>query len=88
MENNICKKLYKVQKEIGAISKDSTNPFYDSKYIDINSLQANGDQKVIGKDGGTANCHIGQITAAKNGAVIGGRMTCLEEPATGDSDID
>ena len=38
MENNICKKLYKVQKEIGAISKDSTNPFYDSKYIDINSL--------------------------------------------------
>ena len=38
MENNICKKLYKVQKEIGGISKDSTNPFYDSKYFDINSL--------------------------------------------------
>ena len=38
MENNICKKLYKVQKEIGGISKDSTNPFYNSKYFDINSL--------------------------------------------------
>ena len=38
MENNICKKLYKVQKEIGGISKDSKNPFYNSKYFDINSL--------------------------------------------------
>tara|TARA_Y100001963_G_C6410829_1_gene278343 strand:- start:23 stop:427 length:405 start_codon:yes stop_codon:yes gene_type:complete len=38
MENSIYKKLYKVQKEIGAISKDSTNPFYNSKYFDINSL--------------------------------------------------
>ena len=38
MENSIYKKLYKVQKEIGAISKDSTNPFYKSKYFDINSL--------------------------------------------------
>ena len=31
-------KLLAVQKEIGAISKDSTNPFYKSKYFDINSL--------------------------------------------------
>ena len=38
MENSIYKKLYKVQKEIGSISKDSTNPFYKSKYFDINSL--------------------------------------------------
>ena len=38
MENSIYKKLYKVQKEIRAISKNSTNPFYKSKYFDINSL--------------------------------------------------
>ena len=38
MENEINKKLYKVQSEIGAISKDVTNPFYKSKYFDINSL--------------------------------------------------
>ena len=38
MEKNIYNKLYQVQKEIGAISKDSTNPFYKSKYFDINSL--------------------------------------------------
>ena len=35
---SIYNKLYKVQREIGAISKDSTNPFYKSKYFDINSL--------------------------------------------------
>ena len=37
-KESIYNKLYKVQKEIGAISKDSTNPFYKSKYFDINSL--------------------------------------------------
>jgi len=32
------KKLLEIQKEIGAIKKDATNPFYKSKYFDINSL--------------------------------------------------
>ena len=32
------KKLLVVQKKIGAISKDSTNPFFKSKYFDINKL--------------------------------------------------
>lgn len=35
---SINKKLFDVQQEIGAISKDSKNPFYNSKYFDINSL--------------------------------------------------
>lgn len=38
MEKNIYNKLLKVQKEIGTISKEVTNPFYNSKYFDINSL--------------------------------------------------
>ena len=38
MEKNIYNKLYQVQKEIGTISKDSKNPFYKSKYFDVNSL--------------------------------------------------
>jgi len=38
MKKNIYKKLYELQNEIGAISKDATNPFYKSKYFDINSL--------------------------------------------------
>jgi hypothetical protein len=34
----IYEKLLAVQMEIGAIKKDATNPFYKSKYFDINSL--------------------------------------------------
>jgi len=35
---SIYKKLFEVQKEVGAISKDSKNPFFKSKYFDINQL--------------------------------------------------
>ena len=38
MKTNIYSKLYELQNEIGSISKDATNPFYKSKYFDINSL--------------------------------------------------
>ena len=38
MENTIINKLLEIQKEIGAISKDSTNPFFKSSYFDINKL--------------------------------------------------
>jgi len=31
-------RLMAFQKEVGAISKDSTNPFFKSKYFDINGL--------------------------------------------------
>ena len=37
-ELNIHQKIALIQSEIGAISKDTTNPFYKSKYFDINSL--------------------------------------------------
>jgi hypothetical protein len=37
-EKGIYKKLLEVQKEVGAISKDSTNPFFNSEYFDINGL--------------------------------------------------
>jgi hypothetical protein len=42
---------------------------------------------IIGEDG-VANCHIGQITAAKNGTILGGRITCLQAPAGGSTDVD
>ena len=38
MKSNIYTKLFKLQNELGAISKDASNPFYKSKYFDINSL--------------------------------------------------
>lgn len=34
----IYDKLYDLQQEIGTISKDTKNPFYKSKYFDVNSL--------------------------------------------------
>lgn len=34
------KKLLEIQKEIGAITKDNENPFFKSRYFDINSLLA------------------------------------------------
>jgi|TARA_R110002020_G_scaffold9010_3_gene36095 hypothetical protein len=37
-QSEIYNKLYRLQLEIGIISKDVTNPFYKSKYFDINSL--------------------------------------------------
>ena len=35
---SIYKKLFEAKKEIGKISKDSKNPFFKSKYFDVNSL--------------------------------------------------
>jgi hypothetical protein len=34
------------------------------------------------------NCHIGQVTVAKNGHIFSGTMTCLEQPVGADGDID
>jgi hypothetical protein len=38
MKMEIYKKLASVKSEIGKISKDSTNPFFKSKYFDVNAL--------------------------------------------------
>ena len=35
---NISQKLLKIQGEIGTVSKGAVNPFYSSKYVEINSL--------------------------------------------------
>jgi hypothetical protein len=56
--------------------------------VDLTGLNSNTAKDIIGKDGRTANCHIGQITAAKNGTIFAGKITCLEVPATGVDDID
>ncbi len=39
-KSSIYKKLLECQKEIGAIKKDASNPFFKSKYFDINGLLA------------------------------------------------
>ena len=54
--------------------------------LDLTGLNSSAAADIIGKDA-TANCHYGQITAAVNGTVLGGKLTCLEAPAGGDPDI-
>ena len=67
---------------------DIGNIVYTTILIDLTGLNSgNAAGDVIGV-ADTANCHLGQITAAVNGTLLGGRMTCLEVPAGGDPDID
>ena len=37
---NLYKKILTFQQQVGAIAKDSTNPYFKSKYFDINGLLA------------------------------------------------
>ena len=55
--------------------------------LDLTGLESTAtDGDIIGDSGGGA-AHIGQITAARNGTIIFGKVTCLETPAGGDDDI-
>jgi len=56
-------------------------------YIDVTGLtSAATDDDIIG-DEGTGAAHLGQITAARNGTIYKGQMSCMETPLTGDDDI-
>jgi hypothetical protein len=56
--------------------------------IDIAGLNGGGTAgDIIGLNGSGA-AYIGQITAARNGTIIAGRVTCLEVPTTSDPDVD
>ena len=55
--------------------------------IDLTGLRSTANGDIIGVNGTSNVCHIGQITAARNGTILAGRMTCFEAPAGGDPDI-
>lgn len=55
--------------------------------IDLTGLRSTGADDIIGVDGTSLDCHFGQITAATNGTILTGKITCLEAPAGGDPDI-
>lgn len=56
--------------------------------VDLGGLNSGGTANdIIGADGAGV-AHLGQITAARNGTIFAGLLTCLETPATGDDDID
>ena len=55
--------------------------------IDLTGLASSTDDlDIIGQ--GVSAAYLGQITAAKNGTILSGRMTCLEVPTGGADDID
>ena len=56
-------------------------------FIDLTGLRSTASGDIIGVDGTSNPCHIGQITAAQNGTIIAGSMECFEAPTTGDPDI-
>ncbi|MEN6375531.1 MAG: hypothetical protein ABFD75_12255 [Smithella sp.] len=55
--------------------------------IDLTGLASSTtDLDIIGQ--GASAAYLGRITAAKNGTILSGRMTCLEVPTGGADDID
>jgi hypothetical protein len=60
---------------------------YTKILIDLTGLNSGATGDIIGDDG-AANCHLGQIVTSRNGTIFSGRMRCIEQPATGDADVD
>ena len=56
--------------------------------VDLTNLDSSTTDGDILGDGTEADCHFGQITTAVNGVMAGGKVTCLEAPAGGQTDID
>lgn len=57
--------------------------------VDLTDLVGSAtDLDIIGNTTGAASAHFGRVTAALNGTIIAGRVTCLEVPAGGADDID
>jgi hypothetical protein len=62
--------------------------FYTRILIDLTGLNSEAAGDIIGVNGSSNAAHIGQITAATNGTILAGQITCYEVPAGGDPDID
>lgn len=62
--------------------------FHTKMILDLTGLHSTAAADIIGIDGTAEVCHLGQVTAAANGTVIAGRITCMEAAAGGGVDID
>jgi len=72
---------------VAGVVKEGTI-FKTTIVIDIAGLRSTAAGDIIGDDGSSNVAHLGQITAAVNGTIFAGKITCLEVPAGGDPDID
>ena len=81
--------------EAGAGITDGTGTVYRSSVTKVGDIKitrilldltgltsADTDVDVIGEEDTSEVCHLGQITAAVNGTIFGGTITCLELPAS------
>lgn len=57
-------------------------------FVDLTGLRSTAAGDIIGDDGTSNPCHLGQIVAAQCGNLVAGSVLCLEAPAGGDPDID
>lgn len=71
-----------------ASAQNHNGVFVTRILMDMTGLRSTAADDIIGVDGTANPCYIGQITAAANGTILGGKVTCLEVPAGGDPDID
>ena len=56
--------------------------------VDLTGLRSTAAGDIIGVDGTTDPCHLGQIPFGLCGTPLAGSMKCLEVPTGGDPDID
>lgn len=76
----------------GAIAKTSVvrdgDVIKTSILVDLTGLESEATLADIIGDNAAANCWLARIVTAINGTILGGKITCLEAPATGEVDID
>lgn len=71
---SINKKLFELQKSIGAITKDSVNPHFKNRYFDINTLLAEIKPKLIEQ-----NLLLTQVLVVDGGnQLLETKLTCVE----------
>lgn len=56
--------------------------------MDLTGLRSTASGDIIGVDGTSLPCHIGQIDDDYSGTIFAGTITCLEAPTGGDPDLD
>ena len=77
---------------VGGFIATSVTPFgaaiKTDIFIDLTGLNEGGTAGDIIGINGTGAAYLGRIVAPRSGVIFGGRMTCLETPAGGGTDID
>lgn len=80
----LAKKLLEVQKEVGPVMKDADNPYYKSKYADINKF-IEVVKPILSKHGVVVLQPLTHIVNGVTGERVPAIMTALYDAESGDS---